>query len=70
MRTANMDGMIASKLAKVNEDITVRRADNGWVVEFGGPSHDDDWKHYKIVCTEMEEVTTLVLEHSAVELDN
>ena len=67
---AKMDGMIASKLAKVNEDITVRRADNGWVVELGGRSHDDDWKHYKIVCTEMEEVTTLVLEHSAVELDN
>jgi hypothetical protein len=65
-----MDGMIASKLAKVNEDITVRRADNGWVVEFGGRSHDDDWKHYKIVCTEMDEVITLVMEHYAVELDN
>jgi len=65
-----MDGMVASKLAKVNEDITVRRADNGWVVEFGGRSRDDEWKHYKIVCTEMDEVITLVMEHSAVELDN
>ena len=65
-----MDGMVASKLAKVNEDITVRRADNGWVVEFGGRSRDDEWKHYKIVCTEMDEVVTLVMEHSAVELDN
>lgn len=65
-----MDGMIASKLAKVNEDLTVRRADNGWVVEFGGRSRDDEWKHYKIVCTEMDEVVTLVMEHSAVELDN
>lgn len=65
-----MDGMIASKLAKVNEDLTVRRADNGWVVEFGGRSRDDEWKHYKIVCTEMDEVITLVMEHSAVELDN
>ena len=65
-----MDGMVASKLAKVNEDITVRRADNGWVVEFGGRSRDDEWKHYKIVCTEMDEVVTLVIEHSAVELDN
>jgi hypothetical protein len=65
-----MDGMVASKLAKVNEDLTVRRADNGWVVEFGGRSRDDEWKHYKIVCTEMDEVVTLVMEHSAVELDN
>ena len=65
-----MDGMIASKLAKVNEDLTVRRADNGWVIEFGGRSRDDEWKHYKIVCTEMDEVITLVMEHSAVELDN
>jgi len=65
-----MDGMIASKLAKVNEDITVRRADNGWVVEFGGRSRDDEWKHYKVVCTEMDEVITLVMEHAAVELDN
>jgi len=65
-----MDGMVASKLAKVNEDLTVRRADNGWVVEFGGRSRDDEWKHYKIVCTEMDEVITLVMEHSAVELDN
>jgi hypothetical protein len=65
-----MDGMVASKLAKVNEDLTVRRADNGWVVEFGGRTRDDEWKHYKIVCTEMDEVVTLVMEHSAVELDN
>ena len=65
-----MDGTIASKLAKVNEDITVRRADNGWLVEFGGRTRDDEWKHYKIVCTEMNEVVTLVMEHSAVELDN
>ena len=65
-----MDGIIASKLAKVNEDITVRRADNGWLVEFGGRTRDDEWKHYKIVCTQMDEVVTLVMEHSAVELDN
>jgi hypothetical protein len=65
-----MDGTIASKLAKVNEDITVRRADNGWLVEFGGRTRDDEWKHYKIVCTQMDEVVTLVMEHSAVELDN
>ena len=70
MRAASMDGMIASKLAKVNEDITIRRADNGWVVEGGGRSHDDDWKQFKIICNEMDEVITLIMEHSAVELDN
>ena len=39
-----------SKLAKVNESITINRYDNGYMVEVGGRDDDNEWKTAKILC--------------------
>jgi hypothetical protein len=59
-----------SKLAKVNESITINRYDNGWMVEVGGRDNDNEWKNSKIVCNTEEEVLAVVKEYNAMELDN
>jgi len=53
-----------SKLAKVNESITINRYDNGWMVEVGGRDNDNEWKNSE------EEVLAVVKEYNAMELDN
>ena len=53
---------LADKLAKVDEDITIRQLDNGFVVEVGGRDNDDEWATAKIVCNDLATVQALVEE--------
>jgi len=40
---------LKDKLSKVNPQINIERAENGWIFEASGRSHDDDWKNIKII---------------------
>jgi len=59
-----------SKLAKVNESITINRYDNGWMVEIGGRDKKQDWKSTKIICNTEEEMIEVVKEWNTMDLDN
>lgn len=58
-----------SKLAKVNESITVNRYDNGWMVEVGGRNKKEDWTNTKILCNTEDELISLIKEYNTMELD-
>jgi hypothetical protein len=53
---------IASKLAKVDETMTIQMYDNGFMFEISGRDDEDDWATAKIVCANIEEVMKLVQE--------
>lgn len=59
-----------SKLAKVNESITINRYDNGFMVEVGGRDEESDWKTAKILCTTEDEMLAVVKEWNTMEVDN
>ena len=59
-----------SKLAKVNESITINRYDNAWMVEVGGRDKKEEWKNSKTVCNTEEELIALIKEYNAMDLDN
>lgn len=59
-----------SKLARVNESITVNRYDNGWMVEVGGRDDDSDWKTAKIMCNTEDEVVAIIQEWNSMDLDS
>lgn len=59
-----------TKLAKVNENISINRYDNGWMVEVGGKDKKEDWKTSKIMCTSEEELLAVVKEWNTMDMDN
>jgi hypothetical protein len=59
-----------SKLAKVNESITLNRYDNGYMVEVGGRDDDSEWKTAKILCNTEEEMLEVVKEWTTMDIDN
>lgn len=59
-----------TKLAKVNESITINRYDNGWMVEVGGRDKKQDWKTAKIMCNTEDEVLALIKEWNSMDIDN
>ena len=62
--------MALDRLAKVNENISINRYDNGWMVEIGGRDDENDWKTTKTLCTTEDEVIALIKEWNTKELDN
>jgi hypothetical protein len=59
-----------SKLAKVNESITINRYDNGFMVEVGGRDEESDWKTAKVLCNTEEEMLAVVQEWNSMEIDS
>ena len=59
-----------SKLAKVNESITVNRYDNGWMIEIGGRNKKEDWATTKTLCNTEEELIAVIKEWNTMDLDN
>ncbi len=59
-----------SKLAKVNESITINRYDNGFMVEVGGRDQESDSKTAKILCNTEDEMLAVVKEWNTMEVDN
>jgi hypothetical protein len=59
-----------SKLAKVNESITINRYDNGFMVEVSGRNEDSDWKTSKVLCNTEDEMLAVIKEWNTMELDN
>jgi hypothetical protein len=59
-----------SKLAKVNESITINRYDNAWMIEIGGRDKKEDWKTTKTVCNTEQELLDVIKEWNTMDLDN
>ena len=53
---------IGSKLAKVDESMTIQMYDNGFMFEISGRDVEDEWATAKIVCSSTDEVMMLVKE--------
>ena len=58
-----------SKLSKVNENISINRYDNGWMVEVGGRDDENDWKTAKVMCNTEEELFALIKEYNTMEIN-
>ena len=59
-----------NKLAKVNENISINRYDNGWMIEVGGRDKKEEWKTAKIMCNTEEELIAVLKEWNSMDLDN
>jgi hypothetical protein len=58
---------ISDKLSKVNESFTVNMYDNGYMLEIGGRTADDDWSNAKIMVQSIDELVALIKEASEME---
>jgi predicted RNase H-like nuclease (RuvC/YqgF family) len=60
---------ISDKLSKVNEEITIKMYDNGFMFEISGRNSDDDWKNAKIIVSTVEELVALINEAAVMDRD-
>lgn len=58
---------ISDKLAKVNDNFTVNMYDNGYMIDVSGQDSNEEWTSARILCSTVEELTTLIHEATTME---
>jgi hypothetical protein len=61
--------MISDKLVKINESFTVNMYDNGFMFEITGRNKKSDYVTAKIMCSDLDQVITLMREAVLMERD-
>lgn len=61
---------ITDKLAKVSEQFSIYRYDNGFMIEVSGKDADNDWKTAKVLCTTEDDLIELIKEANGLPLDD
>ena len=52
--------LISDKIVKIDSDIRITIADNGYIFEVSGKNPNDDWRNVKIVCNTRSELNSLL----------
>ena len=60
---------IADKMEKVNDNFTVYRYENGYMLEISGRDKDGEWKTSKIIAASIDDLNLLVKEATTLPLD-
>lgn len=58
---------ISDKLSKIDDDMTIRMYDNGYLFEVNGRDDNDDWAGVKILCNNLDQVVALITEATKME---
>jgi len=58
------------KLVKVNDQLTINRYDNGWMVEVGGRNKKEDWVTAKVMCSSEDDLVALIKEYNTMEIND
>jgi len=53
---------ISDKLTTVNDNFSITMYDNGFLIDIGGKSGEDDWRNAKIMVPSIEQLLELVKE--------
>ena len=58
---------VSDKLAKVNDNFTINMYDNGFMIEIGGQTKNDDWSTAKILVSEINDLLEIIKEVAEME---
>jgi hypothetical protein len=70
MATVKSVSKVSDKLIKVNENFSINRYDNGFMIEVSGRNKKGDYTTAKILVSSVEELVALVRETCEMDLDN
>lgn len=60
---------LSDKLAKVGDSFTVSIYDNGFLFDVSGRDSEGDWASVKLVCNNLDDLVTLIMEAVDAERD-
>jgi len=60
---------LSKEFSKIGSEFNIKMAGNGWIIDFSGRSHDDDWKNLTVIAPDLNSVQNYIVQHSEMESD-
>ena len=60
---------LSKEFSKISPEFNIKMAGNGWIIDFSGRSHDDDWKNLTVIAPDLDAVQNYIVQHSEMESD-
>lgn len=60
---------LTTEFSKIGPEFNIKMAGNGWIIDFSGRSHDEDWKNLTVIAADIDTVQEYIVEHSKMESD-
>jgi hypothetical protein len=45
---------LTKEFSKISPEFNVKMAGNGWIIDFSGRSHDEDWKNLTVIAPDLK----------------
>jgi hypothetical protein len=60
---------LTKEFSKISPEFNVKMAGNGWIIDFSGRSHSEDWKTLTVIAPDLISVQGYIVKHSEMESD-
>jgi len=60
---------LPKEFSKISPEFTIKMAGNGWIIDFSGRSHEDDWKSLTVIAPDLNMVLDYITHHSEMPSD-
>ena len=60
---------LSKEFSKISPEFNIKMAGNGYIIDFSGRSHEDDWKNLTVIAPDLNVVLDYITHHSEMESD-
>jgi len=60
---------LPKEFSKISPEFTIKMAGNGWIIDFSGRSHSEDYKNLTVIAPDLVSVQDYIVQHSEMESD-
>lgn len=60
---------LTKEFSKISPEFNIKMAGNGWIIDFSGRSHDEDWKNLTVIAPDLNTVQNYIVQHSEMPSD-
>jgi hypothetical protein len=60
---------LSKEFSKISPEFNIKMAGNGWIIDFSGRSHSEDYKNLTVIAPDLVSVQDYIVQHSEMESD-
>jgi len=60
---------LSKEFSKISPEFNIKMAGNGYIIDFSGRSHSEDYKNLTVIAPDLVSVQDYIVQHSEMESD-
>jgi hypothetical protein len=60
---------LTKEFSRISPEFNIKMAGNGWIIDFSGRSHSEDYKNLTVIAPDLNTVQNYIVQHSELPSD-